>query len=144
MATFNLTIPIEPKGQQRPRFFSAGRFKKAYKDKGQKLEEAKIMGLLYGQAPQSPLEGALELEVVAYMPIPKSFPKWKQLAAQSNEIRPAKKPDWDNLAKQICDILNGVAWTDDAQIVGAMVKKFYSLSPRWEVRITEVENGKNN
>jgi Holliday junction resolvase RusA-like endonuclease len=54
------------------------------------------------------------------------------------EIRPAKKPDWDNIGKMLCDVFNGVFWHDDAQIVGAMVRKQYSDKPRWEVEIREV------
>jgi len=132
-----IELPVEPKGQMRPRFTRIGKFHKAYKAKNQKAEESKLLGLLYEHKPEQPLDGPLELSVVAFMPIPKSWPKWKQKAAINNEIRPDKKPDWDNVGKQICDVFNGIFWRDDAQIVGAMVRKYYSDRPRWEIEIKE-------
>jgi Holliday junction resolvase RusA-like endonuclease len=45
--------------------------------------------------------------------------------------------DWDNLAKLTCDALNGVAWTDDAQIREAHVIVAHDpLNPRTEVEIS--------
>lgn len=42
------------------------------------------------------------------------------------EIMPTKKPDCDNVAKMICDALNGLAYKDDAQIVNLNVLKAYT------------------
>ena len=50
-------------------------------------------------------------------------------------IRPTRKPDFDNIGKVICDALNGIAYRDDAQIVDALVRKFYSDTPRVIVEI---------
>jgi Holliday junction resolvase RusA-like endonuclease len=36
-----------------------------------------------------------------------------------------KRDDWDNLAKSVCDAINGVVYVDDSQIVGGTVRKFY-------------------
>lgn len=33
------------------------------------------------------------------------------------------KPDWDNIAKLVCDALNGVAYADDSQVTAATVVK---------------------
>ena len=139
--TIRITLDVEPKGQMRPRFFSAGKFQKTYKHERQKAEESKLLGLLYEYKPQQPLEGAIELSIKAFMPIPKSWPKWKRKAAQSGAVRPDKKPDFDNVAKMICDVFNGVFWKDDAQIVGAFVQKVYSDSPRWEIEIRPLKEG---
>jgi Holliday junction resolvase RusA-like endonuclease len=35
------------------------------------------------------------------------------------------RDDWDNLAKSVCDAINGVCYLDDSQIVGGTVRKFY-------------------
>ena len=35
----------------------------------------------------------------------------------------ARRRDWDNLAKSVCDALNGTGWNDDSQIVAATVEK---------------------
>jgi Holliday junction resolvase RusA-like endonuclease len=36
-----------------------------------------------------------------------------------------KKNDFDNVAKAVCDALNGVAWVDDGQIYRAQVERWY-------------------
>lgn len=83
------------------------------------------------------LGGPLSVDVVAFMPIAESKPrKWKA-AALAGEIRPTKKPDWDNFGK-ILDALNLVVWADDAQIVEGRVQKFYSDTPRMEIRVREI------
>ena len=49
---------------------------------------------------------------------------------------PTKKPDADNIAKVVCDALNGVAYKDDTQIVSLHIKKSYTADePRVEVMI---------
>ena len=55
----------------------------------------------------------------------------------SGEILPTKKPDCDNIAKIICDALNGVAYDDDKQIVALKVTKIYSAEPRVLVWISD-------
>ena len=81
-------------------------------------------------AGKSLMEGPLFLEVIAYLPIPESKPlKWK-VAARRGEIRPTKKPDFDNILKIVSDSMNLVVWLDDAQIVDSSFKKFLSDKPR--------------
>ena len=41
----------------------------------------------------------------------------------------------DNIGKLINDSLNGLAYTDDRQIVEEKIEKFYSDRPRVEVQI---------
>lgn len=53
-------------------------------------------------------------------------------------IRPKVKPDADNVAKAICDALNGQAYRDDAQIAALYVRKWYDEKPRVEVQIRTV------
>ena len=52
-----------------------------------------------------------------------------------HQIRPGKKPDWDNIGKVVTDSLNQIAYRDDAQVVDAQVRKFFSEQPRIEVTI---------
>lgn len=84
-------------------------------------------------AGRSLFDGPLKVLVEARMPIPESKPKrWKE-AARAGQVRPTKKPDWDNFGK-ILDALNLIVWADDAQIVEGRVLKFYSDRP--ELRVT--------
>lgn len=82
----------------------------------------------------------LRMRVVAFFAIPKSKPKKTQAAMKLNQIRPTKKPDFDNIFKIICDALNGVAYADDAQIVEAQISKRFTGNdtPRIEVEISEI------
>lgn len=80
----------------------------------------------------------LDLRVIAYYPIPSSKSKKQQQLMESGAIRPTKKPDTDNVLKVIADSLNQIAYKDDAQVVDASVRKFYSRNPRTVVCISEV------
>jgi len=53
------------------------------------------------------------------------------------------KPDFDNLAKSICDIMNGIVFKDDSQIVRAVVEKFYSEKVGVVIEIFKPENNWN-
>lgn len=91
-------------------------------------------------AGRPPLEGPLVVDIAAYMPVAVSKPKRYRVAALSGEIRPIKKPDYDNFAK-ICDALNLIVWVDDAQVVDGRIRKFYSDQPRMEIRVRPLEEG---
>jgi Holliday junction resolvase RusA-like endonuclease len=70
----------------------------------------------------------------AFLPVPGSWPKSKKAKALAGIITPTVKPDADNLAKSVCDALNGVAWVDDKQVIKLHVFKAYGV-PRVEVEI---------
>ncbi len=78
---------------------------------------------------------AIEMRIYIYRSIPQSVSKKKRAQMVAGDIRPTKKPDFDNVTKAVCDALNGVAYDDDSQIVDAMARKFYSEQPRIEVII---------
>jgi Holliday junction resolvase RusA-like endonuclease len=84
------------------------------------------------------LDGPLEVSVEAHMPVAESKPKKWRAAALAGEIRPVKKPDWDNFGK-ILDALNLVVWVDDSQIVEGRVRKFYSDQPRMEIHVRPLQ-----
>lgn len=82
----------------------------------------------------------LAMYITAYYPIPASTTKKdKQLIAEG-KLYPTKKPDADNIAKVICDALNGVAYSDDTQIIELSVVKAYTGGqPRVHVYVGEVK-----
>lgn len=85
-----------------------------------------------------PLEGALEVTIIFYMPIPKSTSKKNRELMLQNIIKHTKKPDMDNCIKSVTDALNGMAYLDDSQIVDMNTKKRYADVPRVEMFISEV------
>jgi Holliday junction resolvase RusA-like endonuclease len=68
----------------------------------------------------------LEVYITAFFPIPKSTSKKNRALMLEDKLLPTKKPDSDNIAKVICDALNGVAYGDDTQIVKLVVNKRYT------------------
>lgn len=83
-------------------------------------------------------DAMLSVRIFAFFSVPKSASKKKHLAMIDRLIRPTRKPDFDNIGKIICDALNGIAYRDDAQIVDALVRKFYSDTPRVIVEISDI------
>jgi len=77
----------------------------------------------------------LRAEIIAYFGIPKSKPKKIQEQMLSGVIRHTAKKDCDNIAKGILDSLNGIAFTDDSQIVSLEIDKYYSNEPKAEIKI---------
>lgn len=73
-----------------------------------------------------PYVGAVRMEITAFFEIPKSWSKKKREDAAKFLIEPTKKPDCDNIAKMICDALNGFAYRDDAQISYLKVQKAFT------------------
>lgn len=142
--TYTFTIPIEPKGQMRHKQAVIGGHARAYKDTGQRNYEAKVKALIAGELPPSPLTGPLMLSVDVMLPIPASWSKRKRDEAIAGYIRPTSKPDVSNLLKNIEDIMNGLIWVDDKQIVGARIVKSYNALPGWLVTVQTIEDMVSN
>lgn len=141
---FNRTIilPIIPRAQARHRertiINKTGKcFSQAYKDPKQRLEDNKLISLLMENRPGRILEGPIWLGVKPYFPIPKSWSKKKREAALAGELPHTTKPDLDNVIKQIKDVMQGIYYKNDSQIVGYLpgTQKYYSENPHWEIII---------
>lgn len=128
------TIEGKIKGKCRPRF--NGNF--AYTPKGTVSYENWIKLSYQQQIDEKPFDDtkALRMDVTAYYAVPKSYSKKKKQQCLDGELKPAKKPDADNILKIIADSLNGLAYADDRQIVEMYIKKVYVPSlERVEVRV---------
>jgi Holliday junction resolvase RusA-like endonuclease len=123
----------EPKGKGRPRF--ARRTGHAYTPQETASYEACLRHeAALAMAGRAPLEGPLLVQVAAHFEIPASWSAKKRAAALAGEIRPTKRPDWENVAKML-DALNEVVWRDDAQVVSGLIEKHYSDRPRLRVEV---------
>ena len=60
----------------------------------------------------------------------------EKVLAEIGLIRPISKPDWDNVGKAYCDMLQGLILYDDSLIVEGVSKKYYSMKPRIEITIS--------
>lgn len=134
---YTITVKGAPRGKGRPRFTKDGH---AYTDE-KTCEYAKQIAWTWRQKyKEPPLEEPLEVNMLAYFTIPKSWTKNKKYLAEIGLIRPTVKPDADNILKMV-DALNKVAWIDDKQIVSMSCRKYYSTEPRLEI---DVETGESN
>lgn len=88
-----------------------------------------------------PVHTSLVVRVWVYLPIPRSWSAQKRKDASAGAIRPtaARRDDWDNFGKTVCDALNGIVWDDDGRIVTATVEKWYSAVPHMRVEVEEWE-----
>lgn len=131
-----ITIPGNPVAKGRPRL---GRYT-TYTPQKTKDYEKQIQVEFLNQKPPGfkKLEGALRMDIFAYMPIPKSTSKKQLKILQLEKIPHQKKPDFDNLGKIVSDALNDLAYKDDGQIADGRVRKIYSKNPRMEVFISEI------
>lgn len=137
MKQIKFSVPGQPFGKQRPKFSRAGEFVKTYTP-GETVSYENLVKLMYQQAAKGRMfsdDAMLDVRIIAYYGIPKSISKKKRKAMLEHKIRPAKKPDWDNIGKIICDSLNLVAYHDDSAVVDAQVRKFYAENPRVDVTI---------
>lgn len=123
-----------PKGKGRPRFNrKSGR---AYTPEATvRYESVLRLAAQDAMGARPPLAGPLELEILAVMPIPASWPKKKRADALAGRVQPTGKPDFDNILK-MCDGLNAVVWQDDAQVTTlARPRKRYGAVPRLEITV---------
>lgn len=129
------TIHAAPTGKARPRVTMHGTYTpkatKQYEDLVKAEFIKQCIGTDFG-------DRALEINIDAIYQIPKSANKETRRKMLSGEIRPTKKPDYDNISKAVCDALNGLAYKDDAQIVDAHCHKVYGEIPMVIVTIEEV------
>ena len=130
-------IPGPPKGKGRPRFSRVAGHTKPTTPQDTVLYENLVKTEYQRQCGEFRFEdGAmLDLRVVAYYPIPSSKSKKQQRLMEAGVIRPTTKPDNDNILKIVADSLNQIAYKDDAQVVDAQIRKFYSRKPRVVVSI---------
>ena len=131
------SIPGDPVAKGRPRH---NRFGSVYTPEKTKVYETQV-GYLAKRAMSGsePFTGPVKLWLMFRMPVPASWPQWKQQAALDGIIAPTGKPDLDNLEKAILDGMNGIAYVDDAQITELTKRKIYSMEPGVDVIITPLD-----
>lgn len=111
-----------PMGKARPRFTRKGR---CYTPKTTQQAEQQVQQAGRQWYRGEPLAGPLGVEIVAVSAVPASWSQKKRAEALAGVIRPAVKPDFDNVAKLYCDALNSIVWQDDKQIVDGRCIKCY-------------------
>ena len=133
------TVLGAPQGKERPRVAKLRDRTIVYTPKKTKDYEREIATAYLTQC-SGMFSGAVQVEIHAYYEIPKSASRKRVLDMVSDRERPTKKPDGDNIAKAVCDALNGIASKDDSQVVDLTVRKYYSKFPHVQVFISEAKD----
>ena len=121
------SVPGEPRGKGRPKFARRGNFVKTYTDaKTASYEDQIRFYALQAMGDHKAIEGAVQVTISICLSVPRSYSKRRTEDCLNGSERPLKKPDWDNVAKSICDAMNGIVYVDDTQIVEAHVTKQYA------------------
>ena len=136
------SVPGEPKGKGRPRVVNAGGYARAYTPEDTLVYENQVKWYYKTAAGQFKFDdkAPLAVEIDAFYQIPKSTSKKKHAEMMDDKVRPTKKPDLDNVAKIVCDALNGIAYHDDSAIVDLRVRKYFNDIPSVNVTIREVND----
>lgn len=135
-------VPGEPRGKMRPKASSFGGHSRVYTPSKQ-IEYENWIRCCYREKYQNePIwDEPFAVAVVVYMGIPKSTPKKKRALMLQGDILPTKKPDLDNVIKDL-DALNGIAFTDDSLITDINACKRYAETPRVEFFMKKIADTK--
>lgn len=137
--TYTILVPGKPIAKKRPRFFRKGDHVGTYNP--QETEEGRFLALARQFIPSVPLKGPLSIVAEFRFARPKAH---YRTGKRAGELRPSApfhhtgKPDIDNCLKFVLDALNGLAWTDDRQIVQVSGVKVWSRDAATVIRIEEV------
>lgn len=123
----------DPVPLARPRFFSKGKFTGTY-DSQTKLKEG-VKWQLKTQFREVLLTTPLTVDLIFFMPIPKSTSGIKKRQMANGLISHMKKPDLDNLIKYVLDCMVGTIIEDDNIIEKIIATKKYSNNPGTLIRI---------
>lgn len=89
-------------------------------------EKAILQAFRQAHPDHRPFTGPVLLKFTAVFETPTSFSKALKEAAARGTLLATRKPDKDNIEKLIVDALNGVAFMDDAQVMGGGIKRYGS------------------
>ena len=137
------TVPGNPKALKRHRTFKRGKFAGQYDPSSG--DKADFLAKAMQYKPDKPFDHETAVDLTFVFPRPKSHYRTGKFAGVLRDDAPVwhtKTPDADNLAKFVCDALNGIFWKDDKVICFLMVSKFYSEKPGVKIKITKAAGGK--
>ena len=137
--TRELVVYAKPVAKARPRVaFNRGKPHAFTPSKTQHAEWEIRQAWIKEFGSEGAVNSAVELEVTAWLAMPKSIPK-----SRRGLVLPIHRPDIENLAKTVLDALNGLAYQDDSQVITLTASKRY-LRPgddgpeRWAIRVVDV------
>jgi Holliday junction resolvase RusA-like endonuclease len=138
LSSLTFTVPVEPRGWARARRRGGTYF---LDPETVAFRNAVIAFATQAMVRHSAFDEAVAMTVISILSIPASWSRTRRAAALAGTIRPTAKPDVDNLAKGVCDALNGIVYRDDAQVVDLRSIKFYGARPEVQVAVSPIREG---
>lgn len=141
--TLSFTIYLIPKATPRPRCSTRGVFyvrgasdnKKFMKDYIKNMKNLEDIPLI---------TTPIKFYCTSYFPIPKAMNPVEKILAELGYIYPISKPDWDNVGKTYCDMIQDLLIYDDSLVIEGVSKKMYSTKPRIEITLQYMEDFDSN
>jgi Holliday junction resolvase RusA-like endonuclease len=126
MDPITFSLSGDPQGKGRARAFVRHGHVGHYTPEKTRTYEGMIRtAAMDAMAGLAPVDVPVEITLSAIFAVPASWSEKKRQAAIRGEIKPAKKPDIDNVIKAWTDAMNGVVFRDDALIVKGSFAKAY-------------------
>lgn len=135
----NITIPGNPKTQQRHRTFKRGIFTGTY-DPSEK-DKKNFLIICMNERPEKPIDSPINMELKFYFQRPKNHfgsGKKSSILKDNSPLLYTSSPDIDNLQKFVMDALNSVFYRDDSLICILSSAKLYDEVPRTEITIETI------
>lgn len=103
----------------------------------QAKEAEKVRQIIKAQYNGNPIDTALCVYFIFHLPMSPRWAARQKKMAKEGRILPIGRPDATNLAKFYEDCMNGIIYTDDAQIITPIPVKRYDDEAFTEIFITE-------
>ncbi|MGI9492184.1 MAG: RusA family crossover junction endodeoxyribonuclease [Geminicoccaceae bacterium] len=140
-APLRIIVEGVPVAKGRPRFTTVNGFAASYTPKKTQNYEnwVRMCGVQsMSMAGRSTMDDALDITIIAHVPIPSSWSGKRKRKAALGEISPTKRPDLDNFVKAAVDGLTGIVWRDDSQIVNLTARKLYGETPKLVITVEQI------
>ncbi len=127
MKTITIRAYGTPKGQPRVKAYVRGRHAGVYTPDTADGWKMEVREAVLREPERPTTTGPVSVELAFVMPRPKSHFRKDGTLKPSAPVYHTQKPDADNLAKAVLDVLTDLqVWADDAQVVGLNTTK------KWE------------
>lgn len=137
MKSIFICVPGKAVPKGRPRAKRVGRSVRMYTPpKTKEYEEVVAIESKIAMIGTKTFEGAVEVRLQVFVPIPARYNKAKKEACRLGKIYPTSTSDLDNICKSVLDAMNGIVFLDDSQVVDAHLTKRYSDEPCVMVQVT--------
>ena len=134
--TYRFTLYLTPEACPRPRY--SQRFHRFYV-KGARENQELFRQIVETVGGLPMITTATQIKIISYLPTPKSMNRFEKYFAEIGLVHALSIPDWDNLAKTYCDMIQNNLLMNDSLIWNGQSIKYYSIKPRIEIEVSYSE-----